>query len=88
MRLADTAVDFLRLVAVGYREFTAFDFGAEPESFGDDQDPVDAHAGFRAWVETTFRVSVPPLWDVEADPEFDAWIGALAAERGRGIDRA
>lgn len=59
VRLADTAVDFLRLVAIGYREFTEFEFGAEPGAYEDEEEnSVGAHAQFRAWVEDAFKVTV------------------------------
>lgn len=93
VRLADTPVDFLRLVAVGYSEFTDWAFGAPPESFDDSSDEesgmpdsVVAHSRFRAWVESEFEVTVPDLWSVEDDAEFNAWIGPLIDEHGIGLD--
>ena len=79
LRLADDAVDFLRLLAVGYDELASFGFGAEPVT-EDDWDPVAAVAEFRAWVESTFDVEVPALWEARPDEEFAAWLEARRPE--------
>lgn len=95
MRLADSAVDFLRLIAIGYDELTEWGFGAPPDSFADtvehedleeadleSRDPVVAHAKFRSWVEAAFGVTVPDLWEAEGDEAFNAWIGPLVERHG------
>ena len=89
LRLADTALDFLRLLAIGYEEFNEFAFGEEPYVDPEDDeedDPVAAHAEFRAWVESTFEVDVPPSWDVEQDEAFDGWLTPLVEQYGLGFD--
>lgn len=88
-RIAENPVDFLRLIAVGYPELVDWAWGAPPEFFDDldddddeasQPDPAEAHRGFREWVQTEFGVEVPGQWDVEGDPEFDAW--SSHGERG------
>lgn len=77
--LADSAVDFLRLIAIGYSEIPFPDCLAEPPG-EEDADAVAAHAPFRAWVEEEFGVEVPRHWRaVEPDP-FDAWIDRVKGE--------
>ncbi|GAA3541637.1 hypothetical protein [Nocardioides daeguensis] len=67
--LADSAVDFLRLVAVGHRELTADELGLPP-----DDESVAALAPFRSWVEATFDVVVPAEWPAVGDDEFTDWV--------------
>lgn len=91
VRLADGPVDFLRLVAIGYPEFVEYAFGAEPEAFDDEeetdgQDAKEAHARFRAWVESEFEVTVPRMWEVRPDREFSAWLRPLIDEHGIGLE--
>ena len=91
IRLADDPVDFLRLVAIGYPEFVDYAFGADPDAFDDEdesggQDAKEAHARFRAWVESEFEVTVPRFWEVRPDQEFDAWIRPLIDEYGIGLE--
>lgn len=81
LRLADNPVDFLRLVGVGYDEFLGFNFGAEPY-IEDDRNSVEALAVFRAWVESEFTVTVPPLWEVARDDQFSAWLDPLVEAHG------
>ncbi len=68
--LADSAVDFLRLVAIGYGEITAYHLGLPPEA----ADSVDAVEDFRTWVEETFGVDVPEEWPAVGDDEFSDWV--------------
>lgn len=68
--LADSSVDFLRLIAIGYHELVPWTLGAEP----DDVDAVEAHAAFRAWVEAEFDTVVPRHWSVDGPDPFRAWI--------------
>ncbi|MBM7520109.1 hypothetical protein [Nocardioides nitrophenolicus] len=68
--LADSAVDFLRLVAIGYRELTDYDLGLPPG----DEEPVAALGPFRAWVESTFGVVVPSEWPAVGEDEFTDWV--------------
>ncbi|WP_017602363.1 hypothetical protein [Nocardiopsis lucentensis] len=69
--LADSAVDFLRLIAIGYDEIPYPEYLAEPP---EDEDTVEAHAPFRTWVEAEFGVEVPGRWRTAAPDPFDAWI--------------
>ncbi|GAB3623634.1 hypothetical protein GCM10027418_17170 [Mariniluteicoccus endophyticus] len=70
--LADDAVDFCRMLAVGYDEYTDFTFGDEPE----DEEAVEAHAEFRAWVEAELG-PVPDVWDAPDDDHgFVGWMEA------------
>lgn len=89
--LANSALDFLRLVAVGYPEFTDWSFGSEPDAFDDDDDSagheaIEAHAQFRAWVESEFATTVPSLWEVQDDDSFNLWLQALVEKHGIGLD--
>lgn len=87
VRLADTAIDFLRLLAIGYSEFQDFAFGEEPYvDPDDDEDPVAAHAEFRGWVESTFAVAVPALWEADEDEAFTTWLEPLVEQYGIGLD--
>lgn len=81
LRLADTTVDFLRLLAVGYDEFEEFNFGEAPE-VEPDRDPVSAVAEFRTWVESEFGVTVPAQWEVTEDDAYATWVEPILAEHG------
>lgn len=69
--LADDAVDFLRLIAVGYHELSPVSLGLPP-------DEPEAVSEFRAWVEATYAVEVPAIWPavVEEGDEFATWMHA------------
>jgi hypothetical protein len=72
--LADSAIDFLRLIAIGYDGIPYADLLTEPS---EDGESVAALAPFRAWVEAEFGVQVPEHWHT-ADPDpFNTWISAL-----------
>ena len=67
--LANNAVDFLRLIAIGHIELNSMLRTLEPE----EEESVAAHAEFRAWVSSEFDVEVPATW-TQADPDpFAAW---------------
>lgn len=73
--LAENALEFLRLVAIGYDEVGDF-LTEEPE----DEESVEAHAAFRAWVQTELGVQVPAHWQY-ADPDpFGAWVARMKGE--------
>lgn len=75
--LAESAVDFLRLIAIGHHELNTWDLESEPE----EEDAVEAHAAFRQWVESEFDTTVPPVWST-ADPDpFEAWVGQMQEKR-------
>ncbi|NYG59323.1 hypothetical protein BJ980_002246 [Nocardioides daedukensis] len=67
--LAENAIDFLRLVAIGFCDIDQFIEG-EPE----DVESVEAHAEFRNWVETEFGVDVPAHWEFPDDDPFNSWV--------------
>lgn len=75
--LADSAVDFLRLVAIGHRELTSWELEEEPE----DDEAVEAHAAFRTWVETELDVEVPSVWAVTDPGRFEEWAERVRTER-------
>ena len=75
--LADSAVDFLRLIAIGHLELNAWDLGEEPE----DDEAVEAHSAFRAWVEAELNTDVPPVWTAAAPDPFEAWVGRMQGQR-------
>ncbi|WP_181064972.1 hypothetical protein [Pseudoclavibacter sp. Z016] len=75
---ADDAVDFLRLLAIGYLELNSYSIGEAP--IDEDAESVAALAEFRAWVEQEFDVSVPPEWSVREPDPFDAWVGEVKGE--------
>lgn len=75
--LAESALDFLQLIAIGHRELTSWDLEEEPE----DDEAVEAHAAFRTWVESEVGTEVPGAWTA-ADPDpFEEWVGRVQAER-------
>lgn len=55
--LADDAVDFLRLLAVGYDEISFADFSAPPPT--EDEFVVAPFPPFQRWVADTFQVEIP-----------------------------
>ncbi|MFD0556455.1 hypothetical protein ACFQ3B_05285 [Stackebrandtia endophytica] len=70
--LAENALDFLRLIAIGYDEVGSF-LDGEPE----EPESVEAHAEFRTWVQSEFGVEVPAHWHY-ADPDpFNSWVARL-----------
>lgn len=76
--VADSAVDFLRLLSIGYLELNSYSIDEAP--IDDDEESVTALTEFRAWVEEEFTVSVPPQWLVlEPDP-FDVWVSGVKGE--------
>ena len=56
--LADDAVDFLRLLAIGYDEICWGDHFTEPPNVGSDF-VVEPNRAFVDWVTGTFRVTIP-----------------------------
>ncbi len=59
--LAETPVDFLRLIAIGYDEICWDEkFNARPNEGGDEDKPrILPHKAFQAWVRKTFKVTIP-----------------------------
>ncbi|WP_179258108.1 hypothetical protein [Enemella evansiae] len=75
--LAESAIDFLRLIAIGYLELVSYELAGPPE----DEESIAAVSDFRAWVEETFEVTVPDEWnDVDESDAFTAWVEARTAE--------
>lgn len=76
--LAESAVDFLRLIAIGHHDLNPWDLELEPQ----EPESVEAHAPFRAWVESEFGVEVPDVWGkAEPDP-FEAWVERVKGDVG------
>lgn len=72
--LATNAVDFLRLLAIGYLELADLDEEyANPPQAESGFEPHDPH--FRAWVEDTFQTSIPTTANEVTGPP--ALIGQL-----------
>lgn len=76
--LADDAVDFLRLLAIGYLELDSYAIVEAP--IEDDEESVAALADFRAWVEREFEVTVPSHWSLREPDPFDAWVAEVKGE--------
>lgn len=72
--LADSSLDFARLLGVGYDEIGRAG-GAVDGAFG----PLLA-ALVRAWVTETFDVTVPREWAVGGPDEFSEWMAGLLGE--------
>lgn len=80
--LADTAVDFLRLLAIGYDEICwGEDFGTPPNTGTDFI--VQPNQAFAAWVTSTFDVTIPrqaseivrhPSYMGDADSQDPFWL--------------
>ncbi|MFC0673767.1 hypothetical protein [Brachybacterium hainanense] len=66
--VADSALDLLRLIAIGHDELRGAVLGEEPPA-----ESAAAHAAFRAWVQDRFAVDVPEAWDVDSGDEFTSW---------------
>ncbi|GMA32946.1 hypothetical protein [Litorihabitans aurantiacus] len=80
--LADDAVDFLRLVAIGYLELRDWAIEEEPDE-EEDGESVAALADFRAWVEAELDVEVPAHWSVRDPDPFAAWVAEVKGEEVR-----
>lgn len=70
--VAESALDFLILLAIGYSELLSFLIDGPPE----EEESVEAVAGFRAWVEEAFDVEVPNEWPPVGEDEFSVWLDA------------
>lgn len=68
--LAETARDFLDLLAIGYEELLSFLIEIPPE----DEETIEGVSQFRAWVEETFQSTVPEQWPVIGGDHFSAWL--------------
>ena len=73
--LAEDAVDFLRLVAIGYDEVGNY-LDGPPE----DEEAREAHAPFRAFVAESFGVEVPEHWHYAEPDPFNAWVAQVLGE--------
>lgn len=76
--LADDAVDFLRLLAIGYLELHEYSLDEEPVE--DDEESVAALAEFRAWVTAEFGVQVPAQWSTRDPDPFGDWVAEVRQE--------
>ncbi|WZH50766.1 MAG: hypothetical protein PIR53_12110 [Nocardioides alkalitolerans] len=72
--VADSVLDLVRLMAVGYEELDR-PSGPPVTPFG-----VLRGAELRAWVEETFGVDVPREWVSGGPDEFSAWMDAVLGE--------
>lgn len=92
--LAADAIDFLRLLAIGYPEI------CWPEDLVAPPSRVlgPAQATFRRWVETTFQVAIPPVGtdivrhlseygDVDSPDPFNRWLQQVADPEGDAARR-
>lgn len=86
LSLADDAVDFLRLLAIGYLELNGYVLAEEPSD--EDEESVAALAQFRAWVETEFGVEVPAHWEVREPDPFDDWVAEVKNEEPEPVRAA
>lgn len=89
--LAGSALDFLRLLAIGYPEICVNEeFADPPRPWDDDGDTVNAP--YRDWVQRTFGVTVPAtaleivpepaeMGDENTRDPFCRWVGELQATR-------
>ena len=84
LRLAGSAIDFLRVVAIGFRELLAWNLDGEAPDEDEDGESVEALTEFRSWVEAEFAVEVPQTWTAAADAEFEAWLAPLTEAHGLG----
>lgn len=88
--LADDAVDFLRLIAIGYDEICWNDyFAAVPNTVIDgDELFVHPNVDFQRWVETTFTTTIPSkateivkhpaeMGDVDSPDVFCRWVESV-----------
>ncbi|PPF47237.1 hypothetical protein C5B85_02930 [Pseudoclavibacter sp. AY1F1] len=82
--LADDAVDFLRLLAIGYLELNDYVVVEEPSE--EDEESVAALAPFRAWLEAEFGVDAPARWETREPDPFDAWVAEVKNEEPAAID--
>ncbi|WP_158600468.1 IS1096 element passenger TnpR family protein [Tessaracoccus antarcticus] len=69
--LAESVPDFLRLMAIGYPEFTPGVVGGRP-----DVDSRAALADYRHWVEETLGLDVPAEWPPFTRDRFSDWVVA------------
>ncbi|MBF9143399.1 SMI1/KNR4 family protein [Hymenobacter properus] len=82
--LADNAVDFLRLLAIGYDEICwSEEFVAPPNELNEDF-KVEPNVEFQEWVRSTFKVEIPKMaleivrhpsdmGDEDSEDEFCRW---------------
>ena len=59
--LAQNGLDFLRLLAIGYDEICWDSELPQPPNHDEDGLFVKPNLPFRAWVENTFRTTIPEL---------------------------
>jgi len=83
--LAEDAVDFLRLIAIGYDEICWSDAFSKPPN-EDKSFVVHPHTKFQDWVSRTFHTIIPTaaseivkhpseMGDEHAEDEFAKWVG-------------
>ena len=88
--LADNAVDFLRLLAIGYDEICWNEGFDSPPNEENPDFRVEPNAEFQAWVKSTFNVEVPQtaseivkhpsdIGDEDSEDEFCRWCQQFTA---------
>lgn len=65
--VAESALELLQLLAIGYSELT-------PHVLGETPDEPKAVSKFRKWVQKTYQVKVPSVWRSVGDDRFSAWL--------------
>jgi hypothetical protein len=88
--LSDNAVDFLRLLAIGYDEICWKEEFASPPNEGDTGFRVEPNVEFQEWVKNTFHVEIPKtaleivkypadIGDEDTEDEFCRWCQQFTA---------
>jgi hypothetical protein len=88
--LADNAVDFLRLLAIGYDEICWGEEFASPPNEENTGFRVEPNAEFQEWVKNTFHVEIPKtaleivkhpanVGDEDTEDEFCRWCQQFTA---------
>ena len=88
--LAENAVDFLRLLAIGYDEICWSDEFGSPPNEGNADFQVEPNEAFQQWVRNTFDVEIPKtaleivkhpaeIGDEDSEDEFCRWCQQFTA---------
>lgn len=75
--LANSFVDFLRLLAIGYDDIGNADMTKTANQWNDVDDGESVNPHFQKWVQTTFKVSIPKTGNEITNtdnPHFKNWI--------------
>lgn len=88
--LADNAIDFLRLLAIGYDEICWSEQFGSPPNEGNAEFRVEPNVKFQEWVKSTFNVEIPTtaleivkhpsdIGDEDSEDEFCRWCQQFTA---------